>query len=479
MTGRLTRCSQGHVFRAADLTACPVCGEELSPQAPSPSPLPPPSPSPLAAPSLLIWSSVAAIAAGAVLFFAFWPMSAPRKENAPAAQPTQEAVKPPQESATAPNSQNAPSAAPSDGVPPLPTSKSAAEAPPVDTAGHAQQSPPSAQPAAEPSAPSSTPAPPAQTPTAQSIPDVTPQLPKSPTVAPANTLLPNVVYPNDAVAKLQSALHLSDFLIDMLGEFAAADAMSTAPTPEAVAVLTKLADNGLGVAKFDLANVYFAGPIVGKDDGQGLLYLRQAADMGVGPARIKLAQILEEGQLVQQDHSTARELVTLAAREGTGGASTVAQQTGIDVSALGPTGPELTDMALQGNEKSVAIANEFIADHLASGYLALAWYGAKYSKDADLRRKVPEYARKAASLGISNGMNILANLYRDDALVDKNLTEAYLWITLAHRFCGQPDWCAAEEKLIAKLGKTIDKAQVEALRTAISQVVSPASDETK
>lgn len=468
MSGRLTRCSQGHVFRAGDLTACPVCGEELSQQPPSPSPTPLPRPSPPAVPSSLIWSSIGAIAAGAVLFFAFWPMSAPRKESAPATQPAQVAVKPPQESATTPNSPNEPAASTPDAVPPLPASKSSAEAPQ-----------PSAQPVAQPPAQSSAPASPARTPAAQSVPDVTPQLPKSPAVAPANTLLPKIDYPGDAVAKLQGALHLSDFLIDMLGEFAAADAMSTAPTPAAVAVLTKLADGGLGVAKFDLANVYFAGPIVGKDDGQGLLYLRQAADMGVGPARMKLAQILEEGQLVLQDHRTARELVTLAAREGTGGASTVAQQMGIDVSALGPTGPELTDMALQGNEKAVAIANEFIADHLASGYLALTWYGAKYSKDADLRRKVPEYARIAASLGISNGMNILANLYRDDALVDKNLTEAYLWITLAHRFCGQPEWCGAEEKLIAKLGKTIDKAQVEALKAAISQVVSPASDETK
>ena len=104
------------------------------------------------------------------------------------------------------------------------------------------------------------------------MPEVAPQLPKSPVVAPVNTLLPKVDYPGDAVAKLQSALHLSDFLIDMLGEFAAADVMSTAPTPAAVVVLTKLADSGLGVAKFDLANVYFAGPIVGKDDGLGLFY---------------------------------------------------------------------------------------------------------------------------------------------------------------------------------------------------------------
>ena len=194
---------------------------------------------------------------------------------------------------------------------------------------------------------------------------------------------------------------------------------------------------------------------------------------------MKLAQILDEGRLVLPDHRTARELVTLAAREGTGGASTVAQQMGIDVSALGPTGPELTDMALQGNEKAVAIANAFIADHLASGYLALAWYGAKYSKDADLRRKVPEYARRAASLGISNGMNILANLYRDDALVDKNITEAYLWITLAHRFCGEPEWCAAEDKLIAKLARNVDMKSVDQLRSAISQTVSPPSDITK
>lgn len=471
MSGRLTRCSQGHVFRAADLTACPVCGEELFPQAPSPSPTP--LPSPPAVPSSLIWSSVGAMAAGAVLFFAFWPMSAPRKENPPATQPAQEAAKPPQESPTTPNSPKKPAASTPDAVPLNPTSKSSAAAPPADTAGHT--TPPSAQPAAQ----SPAPAPPAQTPAAQSVPDVTPQLPKNPSAAPPSLLLPKVEFPGDAVVKLQRALRLSDFLIDMLGEFAAADAMSTEPTHAAIEVLTKLADQGLGVAKFDLANVYFAGPIVGKDDGQALLYLRQASDMGVGPARMKLAQLLEEGQLVLQDRRTARELVTLAAREGTGGASTVAQQMGIDVSALGPTGPELTDMALQGNEKTVAIANEFVADHLASGYLALAWYGAKYGKDADLRRKVPEYARRAASLGISNGMNILANLYRDDALVDKNITEAYLWITLAHRFCGEPEWCAAEEKLIAKLARNVDLKSVDQLRSTISQTVSPPSDITK
>ncbi|RUP00336.1 hypothetical protein [Hyphomicrobium sp.] len=475
MTGRLTRCSQGHVFQAAGLTACPVCGEELSSQAPIPSPDPAPPP-PAVSPSF-IWSGVAAITAGAVLIFAFWPMSSPRKESAQATQPPQEAVKSTQDTAITLNPPKEVAAATHDALPPDAPPNVAAEAPPVDTSG--KVSPPSSvQPPVKPSAQASAPAAPVTTPSPPVL-EVTPQPPKSPVVAPANRLLPNIDYPGEAVAKLQNTLHLSDFLIDMLGEFAAADAMSTSPTPAAVAVLTKLADKGIGVAKFDLANVYFAGPVVGKDDGQALMYLRQAADMGVGPARMKLAQILEEGQLVLQDHRTARELVTLAAREGTGGASTVAQQMDVDIQSLGPTGPELTDMALQGNEKAVAIANEFIANHLASGYLALAWYGAKYGKDADLRRKVPEFARKAASLGISNGMNILANLYRDDVLVDKNTTEAYLWITLAHRFCGEPDWCAAEAKLIAKLGKTVDTAQVEALRAAISNVVSPPSDETR
>lgn len=466
MTGRLTRCSQGHVFAVTDVAVCPVCGEELLSQ----EQFSKPQPNPRIPSSALIWCGSAAIAVVIGLTFAFWPKSAALKEDPPPAQSAPETAKPEQGSANAsPLPKGAPSNSTEAALPLAPFSKSAAQNPPKDTT-EATPSSSAQSPALVAPSPKTAP---------QPLPEVTPQLPKSTFVQPAATQLPTVDYPGDAVAKLQSTLGLSAFLIDMLGEFAAADAMSTAPTPEAVAVMTKLSEKGLPVAQFDLANIYYTGQVVGQDDGQALRYLREAADAGVGPARMKFAQILEEGRLALQDRRTARELVTLATREGISGASVVARQMGIDPSTLGPTGPELTDMALQGNEKTIPIANAFISDRLASGYIALAWYGAKFSKDPNLRRDVPEFARNAVGLGVSNGMNVLANLYRDDVLVGRNDTEAYLWITLAHRFCNRPEWCAAEEKLIAKLAKKVDMMQVDALKSAISQIVSPPSDITK
>lgn len=456
--GKFARCSQGHVFDVTNLTACPICGETLSQRKQfselQPSPLKPSSP--------FLWGGMAVLAVAALAAFVVWLKPAPPNGETPVSQSGAETPSPPPSMPTRSTGEPAP-------LPAKPATDVKTQA---QSNGAAVAMPPAASPVAAVPAPSAKRA-------SEALPDVQPQLPKSAAVQPAATLLPAIDYPDAAVTNLQTALRLSDFLIDMLSEFAAADTMSSNPGPDAVAILTKLSDKGLPVAKFDLANIYFTGQVVGRDDGQGLRYLREAADAGVGPARMKLAKILVEGQLVLQDRAAARELVILATREGINGASVVAGQMGIDPSTLGPIGPELTDMALQGNDKVVELANAFIADRLASGYLALAWYGARFSKDTILRRGVPEFARKAASLGVSNGMNVLANLYRDDVLVPRNDTEAYLWITLAHRFCNQPDWCAAEEKLIAKLGKNVDMAQVESLRSAISQIMSPASDITK
>lgn len=291
--------------------------------------------------------------------------------------------------------------------------------------------------------------------------------------------LPAIDYPDAKLLQLKGRLQLSDLLIDTLVQFSATDSMKARPTPRAVAILTKLSERKIAAASVELANAYFGGRGVAQNDAVALGYLRSAAEAGVGSARLTLARILSEGRIVLPDSARARELARLAARDGIAGAGPLARELGLDPSTFGPVGPELNKMATEGDKRVVALANSFIGDKLASGYMALSLYGAKFSADPNLKREVPDLARKAATLGSSNGLQILAFLYRDGALVSQNHYEAYLWYSLAHRFCGTPAWCRDEEKTIALFAKPIDRREIDNLTAAISQFVMPESDVTK
>lgn len=472
MVGRLIRCTQGHVFDAASHNACPVCGEQWETQPAPPKP-PSPDPRPVISPKLLasLIAALAIVVVGATAL-KLLPSGVPSGQNVSAdlrdknttAEPVvREAVSPSSNSGPAPAASRRQEAGLGISVP--------SSANPDSRSGNASAG----------GSPSSTPAPSVSKDAFLDF-RVDPQdtYKRSEKGKPLDDSgLPALDYPDAKILRLQGRLQLSDLLIDTLVQFSATDSMKAKPAPRAVAILTKLSERKIVAASVELANAYFGGRGVAQNDAIALSYLRSAAEAGVGSARLTLARILSEGRIVLPDSARARELATLAARDGIAGAGPFARELGLDPSTFGPIGPELNKMATEGDKRVVALASSFIKDKLASGYMALSLYGAKFSADPDLKRDVPDLARKAATLGISNGLQILAFLYRDGALVSQNNYEAYLWYSLAHRFCGTPAWCRDEEKTIALLVKPIDRREIDNLTAAISQFVTPESDVTK
>lgn len=269
--------------------------------------------------------------------------------------------------------------------------------------------------------------------------------------------LPAVTFPTPSMIQAQKALGISDQVLDAHAAFTLGDSLAKAPSRELAARLRRLADRGSVYAKVLLADAFLEGRGVERNDGLGMRYLREAADEGQGLARLNLAKIYLQGRLVMADREKALSLASLATREGVSGAAVVVRELGVDPASLGPIGPELNRLAMAGDPRVVGLANAFIKDKIGSGYLALSWYAAQHSKDPTLRREAAGLASKAANLLISNAFQVLDLLYEDGKLVKRNPAEAYLWLKLANKFCGQStNLCGDQERRLQKLLGEID-----------------------
>lgn len=80
--------------------------------------------------------------------------------------------------------------------------------------------------------------------------------------------------------------------------------------------LTSLAEIGLVKAQTLLAQKYFQGLGVEKDEKQGIAWITKAAEQGHGPSIASLANIYREGRLVEKDEKKAAQLYEQAAERG-------------------------------------------------------------------------------------------------------------------------------------------------------------------
>ena len=275
--------------------------------------------------------------------------------------------------------------------------------------------------------------------------------------------LPQPKYP---FAELRSALNVSEAALDSTVFGFLRERVRENPDGDIVALLDGLSKRGLALASAELANLYLNGRgRVAADHGMGLDYLRRAVDQGNPNARMVLARIYNEGKLLPANGAEAESLLAAAGREAVPDALTVLRNAKIDPRQLGPSGPDLLAMAARGDAGVQPAAEKFIADGLMSGYAALAWYGAKYATDPELKNKVPSFAEKAAKAGLTAGFQTLAYIHAEGKLVKRNIPEAILWRNISVKQCPNKDVCATETAELAALKKMLSKDQIDRIES--------------
>jgi TPR repeat protein len=192
---------------------------------------------------------------------------------------------------------------------------------------------------------------------------------------------------------------------DYAGAMQAWQSNATAGDPEAMKNIGDLYNKGLGVeqnskqaavwyeksaqlgfviAQYNLANLYYSGRGVDHDLKQAARWYRAAADGGHKMAQYYLAQMYDNGDGVPEDHTEALKWYVKAADAG-----------------LGDAQYEIARMLLTGD-----------------GLKKDPFRGA-------------QYALKASESGNAKGQILMAKAYFKGTGVDKNLIEAYVWISIA------------------------------------------------